>query len=92
MNLNNWMEAFKELLGRPLQPSDPLFPRFDVAVGQIDFVENMFMDTAMKTVNAAVFACAIISLTSVREVLKQYTAHFFRIDGCQNRFVPGTSR
>lgn len=91
-HLKNWVSMYKDLLGRPLLPSDPLFPRCDEQVRQIYFGDSMVQATFMKTVNSAVSACGILPLNAAGEELGKFTAHCFRRGGAQHRFVTGKSR
>lgn len=89
--MNKWIEAHKELLGRPLLPSDTLFPRSFETVTEIDFVLIIFQVTFMETSKTVVSSCAIIPLNVSVEEIEKLTAHVFTRGGDQHRFVTGIS-
>lgn len=68
-NLINFIESYKELLGRSPIASDILFPRCDKHVRHNDLSENMVRATFMKTVSAGISACGIIPFRAAGEEL-----------------------
>ena len=91
-HFRRWATVYKEMLGRKLLPSDPIFPCANEDIRKMEFGEKMIQQTFMATINDIVKVWGIISTNSFGLEMGKFTAHCIRRGGAQHRYVTGKSR
>lgn len=65
--LKAWSSLYESMLGRKVFPSDPVFPRANETVTELQFGEKMVQEKYVKTINRAVPTSKMIPLNASGE-------------------------